>query len=271
MSDLMLVRAVENKGGKKQISPQVNPNVAPLKEGFELFFEVYNPFQIPAVRIDYSISRRGKEVYSKQSTQGLKRGTNTFLATIASGGFGVGSYTLRVTIRRADDSTDTGILAANERQFMVEWLTSGAPISINDLDDAIDQLRWFAKDDEIDYIRAAEDEDERRKRFENFWERHNPTPGAGSNQAMIEYYNRVAYANKHYGHFMEGWKTDRGMIYIIYGKPDYIDRHPLDVESKPYEIWEYYDLNRRFIFIDESGFGDYRLLYPIWDDRNRMR
>ena len=271
ISDLMLVRDVETKGGKKQISPQVNPNVAALKDGFQLFYEVYNPYKIPAVTLDYSITKRGEEVYSKKSTQGLSRGRNTFLADIASAGLGIGTYTLKVTVRRSDDSTESGVLARNERGFMIAWLTSGAPISAVDLDEAIDQLRWFAKDEDIEYIRAAETEKEKRRRFEDFWERHNPTPGTDKNPAMIEYYNRVAYANQNFGHFIDGWKTDRGMVYIIYGPPDYIDRHPLDVESKPYEIWEYYDINRRFIFVDESGFGDYRLLYPIWDDRNRLR
>jgi GWxTD domain-containing protein len=271
ISDLMLVRAVEDKGARKQISPQVNPNVAALKDGFELFFEVYNPFQLAGITIDYSIVRQGKVVFSKRTTQGVKKGLNTFLASINSGGLGIGSYSLTVNMRRSEDSSDTGTLARIERPFIIEWLTAGAPISIVDLDAAIEQLRYYAKSDELDYIREPEDEDERRRRFEQFWERRNPSPGASTNAAMIEYYNRVAYANQQFGHYIDGWKTDRGMIYILYGQPDYIDRHPVDVESKPYEVWEYYDLNRRYVFIDESGFGDYRLLYPLWDDRNRLR
>ncbi len=271
VSDIMLVRAVESKGSKKQISPQINPNVAALKDGFGVFYEVYNPYTLGGVILDYSIQKREREVYTQRATQMMKKGRNTFLANISSTGLGVGSYTLQVTIRRSTDTTDSGVLATIQRQFMVEWLTAGVPISIVDLDEAIDQLRYFAKEDELDYIQEAREEKERRRRFEEFWERHNPNPGADTNPAMIEYYNRVAYANQHFRHHFEGWKTDRGMAYIIYGPPDYIDRHPLDVESKPYEIWEYYDINRRFVFIDESGFGDYRLLYPIWDDRNRLR
>lgn len=271
ISDLMLVRAVENAGQKKQISPQINPNVAALKDGFDLFFEVYNPWQLGGIDIDYRILRRGKEVYRKESTQGVREGRNTFLATISSGGLGIGAYTLQVEVRRAEDSSTAGILARIERPFIIEWLTAGAPISIADLDEAIDQLRYFAKGDELDYIREAEEEDERRRRFEEFWERRNPAPGAKTNAAMIEYYNRVAVANQQFGHYLDGWKTDRGMVYILYGPADYIDRHPMDTETKPYEVWEYYELNRRYVFVDESGFGDYRLLYPIWDDRNRLR
>ncbi|MFZ1731598.1 MAG: GWxTD domain-containing protein [Bacteroidota bacterium] len=271
ISDLMLVRAVESQGEKKQISPQINPNVAALKDGFEVFYEVYNPFLLAGITIEYSILRKGMEVSEKETTQAIKKGLNTFLASISSTNLGVGSYALKVKMRRAGDSTESGVLATIERPFIVEWLTAGVPISIVDLEEAIEQLRYYAKSEELDYIRKAEDEDERRHRFEEFWERHNPAPGAKTNTAMIEYYNRVAFANQKYGHYIAGWKTDRGMVYILYGPPDYIDRHPVDVESKPYEIWEYYDINKRYVFMDESGFGDYRLLYPLWDDRNRLR
>jgi len=271
ISDIMLVRNVESKGLRKQISPQIDPNVAALESGFEVFFEVYNPWKLGGVLIDYSIRRRGREVYAKQEMQTVKQGTNSYLANISTAGLGIGSYTITVTVRRSDDSSAAGVLAKTERQFIIEWLTSGAPIAIADLDEAIDQLRYYASSSDLSFIKAPDDPDERRKRFEEFWERRNPTPGSKTNPVMVEYYNRVAYANQNFGHFITGWKTDRGMTYIIYGPPDYIDRHPLDVESRPYEIWEYYDISRRFIFVDETGFGDYRLLYPTWDERTRLR
>ncbi|CUS97606.1 GWxTD domain-containing protein [Candidatus Kryptonium thompsonii] len=86
---------------------------------------------------------------------------------------------------------------------------------------------------------------------------------------MEEYYSRVKYANEHFGHYLEGWKTDMGMVYIIFGPPSSVDRHPFDINAKPYEIWYYYEINRRFIFLDETGFGDYRLITPLWDEWTR--
>ncbi len=271
ISDLMLVRSVDNVGLKKQISPQINPNVAALENGFDVFYEVYNPFKIGAVDITYEISKRGSLLFTNRDTQPLKEGVNTFLANIASAGLGIGSYVLKTTIRRTEDSAASGVLATVERQFIIEWLTAGAPISAVDLNEAIEQLRYYATSEELRYIRDVEDKAEQRRRFEEFWEKRNPSPGSKTNSAMIEYYNRVAFANQNFGHYLEGWKTDRGMTYIVYGAPDYIDRNPLSADERPYETWEYYDLNRRFTFIDETGFGDYRLLYPIWDDRNRLR
>jgi hypothetical protein len=49
------------------------------------------------------------------------------------------------------------------------------------------------------------------------------------------------------------------MVLIRFGSPQNVERHPFESDSKPYEIWYYYDQNREFIFVDETGFGDYRL------------
>ena len=88
---------------------------------------------------------------------------------------------------------------------------------------------------------------------------------------MEEYYSRVDYANRNYASFTEGWRTDRGMVFIRFGPPQNIERHPFDADTKPYEVWYYYNQNREFIFVDETGFGDYRLLNPETDLWGRMR
>jgi GWxTD domain-containing protein len=271
LSDMMIVSRVDARDGRRHITPHVDPNVAALDQGFNVFFEAYNPLLLDKVRISYIVQRRGQIMLSNAEVQPIKQGASSFLTRVGTSALPIGPYTISIIASRLDDSTATGILAQTTRSFTVEWLSSGAPIAIADLDDAIDQLRYFARSADISHIRDAEDETERRRRFEEFWEKNNPTPGTQPNRAMVEYYSRVAYANERFKHYIDGWKTDRGMVYIIYGQPSYVDRHPLDVESKPYEIWEYYDIQRRFIFVDESGFGDYRLLYPIWDDRNRLR
>lgn len=43
-----------------------------------------------------------------------------------------------------------------------------------------------------------------------------------SRELLKEYYNRVMFANIYFTSYKEGWQTDRGMIYIIYGLPDYL-------------------------------------------------
>ncbi|HEX9956504.1 MAG TPA: GWxTD domain-containing protein [Fibrella sp.] len=55
-------------------------------------------------------------------------------------------------------------------------------------------------------------------------------------QAIRAYYNRVENANQLFTTYKEGWKTDKGMIYIILGSPDRVQR------SRDREVWVY---NRR--------------------------
>ncbi|MFQ5627528.1 MAG: GWxTD domain-containing protein, partial [bacterium] len=73
--------------------------------------------------------------------------------------------------------------------------------------------------------------------------------------------------------FGEGWKSDMGMIYIVLGEPNDVERNPFDpvyrtsyTSSRPIkasEVWHYYHYNRYFVFIDETGFGDFRLSNPV--------
>jgi hypothetical protein len=80
---------------------------------------------------------------------------------------------------------------------------------------------------------------------------------------MNEYYYRVHVANQRFSGHREGWRSDRGMIYILYGEPDAVEEYNFEINSKPYMIWLYYSVNRRFVFIDNTGFGDYQLSQPL--------
>ncbi|HDQ44718.1 MAG TPA: GWxTD domain-containing protein [bacterium] len=134
-----------------------------------------------------------------------------------------------------------------------------------DLDAAIEQLRHIAKPGDIRKMKRSEG-DEKRRLFLEFWDSVDPTPGTATNELMETYYTRVHYANRHFGNRREGWNTDRGMVYIRLGAPDDVERHPFDMHTRPYEIWIYYHLSRRFVFVDDTGFGDYRLVTPVWDE-----
>src|SRR5260370_1028573 len=92
---------------------------------------------------------------------------------------------------------------------------------------------WLEKD--VAYIITEEERkafkkletDEERERFiEEFWRRRDPDPDTDENEYREEYYERIAYANEHYASGIPGWKTDRGRIYITWGKPDEVETHP---------------------------------------------
>jgi hypothetical protein len=117
------------------------------------------------------------------------------------------------------------------------------------------QIRMF---DKLTTVEA------RREFLTKFWvDIENGYQGRTDISRLI-YLQRVLEANQNYKALMkEGWRTDRGRVYILYAKPDEVERFPSSSESKPYEIWHYYQIESgvQFVFIDISGVGEYTLVH----------
>tara|TARA_B100000902_G_scaffold70377_1_gene76122 strand:+ start:3438 stop:4865 length:1428 start_codon:yes stop_codon:yes gene_type:complete len=102
------------------------------------------------------------------------------------------------------------------------------------------------------------------KFFLDFWiSRNLISPG----QEWRRYYSVVKSINKEFKNGkLDGFKTDRGRVYLQYGAPN--SRHKVDNSSAnfPYEIWHYYKLNTqsdcKFVFVNQHlGIQDYKLIY----------
>ena len=283
VSDLILIDHFDEE--TKTISPIVSSQIGTDAFGFEVFYEVYAD-RARDVRVTSEVLelRRGggglpgmralfgrddeepREVsYSTNETTRLQSGRNQTIVRIPMGGFKAGDYLIRVKVEDGGGR----LLSQAEKAITAEW--TGLAQHIQDLDEAIAQLQYIAKGKDLRYIKAGATEGERLARFQAFWEKRDPTPGTERNEKMEEYYYRVAHANRQYGSQTDGWKTDRGQVAVLFGEPDAVDRHPYNFDAKPYEVWYYYRMGRRFIFVDDSGFGDYDLLVPIWDERTRIR
>ncbi|MGB2868849.1 MAG: GWxTD domain-containing protein [Bacteroidota bacterium] len=270
LSDVMLVNRVTTDGDKKTIVPNISGNVGNRAEGFYLFFEVYHPEGVDSVHLSYKIlNQKQEEVAEKNQTEvatGLK--TQIF-AKVQTAGLSVGGYLVIIKASATPKNAPAGLFASTTRIFSVRW--ADLPFSILDLDKAVEQMRYIARESETEYIQAATTVEEKKARFLEFWRKRDPDTDSKRNELMEEYYDRVDYANKTFSHYIEGWRTDMGMVYIRMGPPENVERHPFEVGTRPYEVWYYYQLNREFIFVDDSGFGDYRLKYPTTDLWGRIR
>lgn len=138
---------------------------------------------------------------------------------------------------------------------------------IHDIDEALDQCRYILTSAERKQLKRA-GRKEREVLFRKFWSDRDPTPNTARNELMDEYYSRVQYANQRFTSFIPGWRTDMGMIYILFGAPDDIERQVSSRSRNAIQTWYYYHLNRSFTFLDESGFGDYRLTTPYFGAGN---
>jgi GWxTD domain-containing protein len=157
------------------------------------------------------------------------------------------------TSRISFSSLKKGALASTSR-VIKSPVQSGIPFSDRDLDIAIEQLEYIATPWEWDSLHMGETRKAKRLAVIDFWRKRDPYPGDNLNQPMEVFYKRVAYANFHYG-----GESDRGRVYIVLGEPTFVERQPYQATSKPYEMWEYADLNVRYFFVDHYLLGEYRL------------
>lgn len=258
-SDMMIVSNYEiEASGKKKITPSVNNNLGVLKNFF-IFFEAYNESS-SAQDVNYSYiitDNKNNPVVLKSAKYPLSPGVNKIIEKLSTENIMIGDFKLELKDNASGKILETKNVSNRWTNF---------PIAIKDIDVAIAQLQYIATSEEMDKLKEAKNNLDKEKKFIEFWKKKDPSPATPRNELMIEYYNRIKIANERYSHYQEGWRTDMGMVFIIYGNPANIDRHPFENQTKPYEVWDYYDINRQFVFVDDSGFGDYRLITPIYDD-----
>jgi len=106
--------------------------------------------------------------------------------------------------------------------------------------------------------------DGKRRFLREFWSRRDPSHGTGVNQAMVQFYGLVAYANEAFREGgaaqIPGWRTDRGRIFLRSGRWDDILQRPM-ASPQPYVVWKYTRGRQRFyVFMDRSGLGHYQLI-----------
>lgn len=155
-------------------------------------------------------------------------------------------------------SDDRSAIAAQERTLSVKSETFPQMAALYDL---IDALAYIAFDDEIEFIKAAGSAAEAKRRFDAFWGTRASNRNVAANLMKL-YFGRVEEANLYFTGYKEGWKSDRGMVYVVLGPPLYTDRR---IES---EAWFYSygdrDPANTFLFervqsLDADGFDNYIL------------
>jgi GWxTD domain-containing protein len=136
-------------------------------------------------------------------------------------------------------------------------------------------VAYIITDEERKAFKNLSNDEERESFIESFWLRRNPNPDSPENEYREEHYRRIAYANEHFPAGKAGWMTDRGHVYISFGKPDSIDSHPSGgtynrsrdegggtTSTFPFEVWHYNYIegigqNIDLEFVDTCQCGDY--------------
>jgi len=253
-----------DKQGKK-IIPKVERLFAGEDQNLWFYYEIYKNKPHPAeLEVTYEIiDYLQRHIHQEYEKLQLEQPSLGIFKSLNLESFSPNSYTLLIRIKEKG-----GQNVSLKEDFRIEW----SPVFYvkSDFKTALEHLRYVANEEEIKKLKKALKEEQVQK-WEEFWKSKDPVPETPLNELKEQYYQRLKYANvKFKTYSKEGWKTDMGMVYIKYGQPDEVDRHPFDREEKAYQIWHYYELRRIFTFVDNFGNGEYELQYPYDGDIRKI-
>jgi GWxTD domain-containing protein len=141
-----------------------------------------------------------------------------------------------------------------------------AAMSVEELDQAKEPLAYVARSRELSSWDKSMSAGVKRKFLTEFWKKRDPTPDTPRNERREQFYQAIAYADKHYREpgrrAPDGWRTDRGRIFAKNGTPDDVLQRPEEAYGAAFEVWKYTRGKARYyIFADRTGFGGFQLIY----------
>lgn len=143
-------------------------------------------------------------------------------------------------------------LSGGERHIVLPARRPHFP-AMRDVQEMIRATRYIATRDEYRTMREARDP---KRALDAFWLQFATKP-EDARSLIREYYSRVLEANVHFAGLREGWCTDRGMVYIIFGHPD---RSRMDRYGETWIYGEEGDINALiFRFTRRNAADDYNV------------
>lgn len=255
VSDIWFVDSLAVNHKLANSHPSVN--VDSPKKLFAIF-EIYNIPETDSVEVKYTIVDQDGQVRGagKEWVAGRGKVTRHRIEVLEEHQVNE-SYRMKLDVYRNGDSVTL-------EQPVSCNCTRPLP-KIRNVSDAIEKLLYIAKDDELKKMKKAERE-EQLNLFQEFWKVRDPTPTTEENEYFIEYYSRIARANKLFKDQSAeaGWKTEMGKVYVMLGPPDEIQK--AYSRSRSFDpsftgnnllVWQYFTLHRRVIF--SNRFGEYRI------------
>lgn len=164
-----------------------------------------------------------------------------------------GSYRLEVEVLDGKGDSVARRRADLLVRITMEWLAANRR-------EAALLLEILGAGDEASALRKAGGEEWTRV-LQEYWDSRDPTPGTPANEARAEVFARMESANAAFDEPLRkpGWTTDRGRIFLRYGRPENRVVREADFNGPGAEIWEYFQPRRTFVFLDDRGIGEYVL------------
>ncbi|MDP1994689.1 MAG: GWxTD domain-containing protein [Ignavibacteria bacterium] len=240
--------------------------------------ELYN-LQTATGHVDlhaFVYNASGNVVFSKKKTFSNRTESRVEVNTINISKMPTGAYTLVLVAADSAASkkvysskkffvynpaiADTSFKPMGNSDFMASQF---AIFSIEECNHLFAKSKYLATRNEVEQFSKISSVEGKREYLYKFWKGRDEVTETPENETFMNYFSRVELANQKYSAMKkEGWKTDRGRVFLLYGEPSEVERYPNQLDSKPYEIWQYHNLEGGviFVFADLTGFSDYQLI-----------
>ena len=141
------------------------------------------------------------------------------------------------------------------------FISFGDEWGIAPLEEMISYLRYFVDLSRLNAVRDAAPE-ARAAAWMTFWRETDPDPQTTEHEALRDYFRRLVTANERFREEgSSGWLTERGKVLITLGEPDQIlEQGDVGIGTRGrLQIWQYLQHRTQFVFVDQSGFGRWRM------------
>jgi len=155
---------------------------------------------------------------------------------------------LTVSVGAGEDEKTTTALVS----FSRTWV-------LTNYDNLLDLLRFYGYEDRLDALRKAQP-GERAMLWRRFWVDTDPNPNTPENEALDQYFTRVAIANERFREegSGQGWRSDRGEVFVTLGPPDQELESPPGNDTRIVQ-WAYNEYRAVLTFTGQMGFSRLRL------------
>lgn len=245
------------------------------------YFELYNLQNINAgfpLKLNVSVLDSRRNVHFQKSKE-ISRATDSRVevGTVLVNKYPTDTYTIIVSLF---DSLKNYSVSSAKKFYVLNpsvevndsvygeitdvFATQFGAMSEEELDDLFEKSKYIAAGGEIDQYNSLNGKEGKQKFILQFWNQRDSEPSTPQNEFFMEYLKRVEYSNQHFKALgKKGWRTDRGRVFLKYGEPSEIERFPNQIDTKPYEIWYYNEIEGGviFIFADLTNFSDYQLIH----------
>jgi GWxTD domain-containing protein len=293
LSDLLIASSVQPfspasdpKFRKKAYEIVPNPNLAFGIDLYELFyyFEIYHltqarPDSQYAIlwQIQDSLGQLVATNANSLEWRPIVHESSREIGQIGVWGLENGSYTLSCYVQTASGKISES--ASSKKFFIYKPVTPVPAVNTvtlveqptflegfdeQQLDREFDQMFALTTKDIRKIYDNIKSLDQKKSQIYNLWTMSASLVGLPVTDFRYKFMQRIKEADEKYkSSFKPGWKTDQGIVFLKYGPPTDVERHPSEAGTKPYEVWRYENLEGGviFVFIDRTGFSQYELIH----------